>query len=141
MLLNRNHPYIGFEFDWIATDKNGDLAIISTAGFGPIPEVSLIWHDLLSEFPERIFKLPVIGSCRIIGEPGYCLDWKNYAERGFYAYDWNDMKECYDLMGLPGMPIRIEDISDKTMADAALAVKLDLLFKESKFIAVDCAVL
>jgi hypothetical protein len=37
----RNDQYVGLEFDWLAADSCGRLAVFSTAGFGPISCVAL----------------------------------------------------------------------------------------------------
>ncbi len=44
--MNSIHPRQGTEFDWIATDIDGKIALMSTAGFGSCP---------INESPIRVF--------------------------------------------------------------------------------------
>ena len=76
--------------------------------------------------------LPVQGTCRIVGSPGNCKDWEEYAKRGFYGYDWNHSKERYDLMSVPSNPLPLVNLGDSDLVAAAAAIRLDLTFKNTK---------
>ena len=69
----------GREFDWFAIDSEGNIALFSTAGEGPVPKLvteSYGEHDAISE----LFDSPNWGSSEV---------WSDYAALGFYVFDWN----------------------------------------------------
>ena len=68
----------GLEFDWFAQDAEGNIALFSTGGFGPVPSnVQLHYqgHDRAASSIE----LPQWGSLNV---------WKDYARQGLYVFDW-----------------------------------------------------
>ncbi len=43
--MNNTHPRQGTEFDWIATDVDGKIALMSSAGYGNCPSNETQWMD------------------------------------------------------------------------------------------------
>jgi hypothetical protein len=41
------HDFSNLEFDWLACDADGFVALFSSAGFGPVPEESVAMADAL----------------------------------------------------------------------------------------------
>lgn len=79
----------GREFDWFAIDKEGEIAIFSTAGEGGVPEVvveNFKVHDEISEMIE----LPNWGSSEV---------WDDFSRLGLIVFDW-------DLPGGPYLKVR-----------------------------------
>ena len=69
MEMPRAHPRWGIEFDWLAVDSRGQVALFTSAGYGAVPEAVLrnvpgvdeasqaiaaeaAWH-LMNTFQER----------------------------------------------------------------------------------------
>jgi hypothetical protein len=86
----RDHPWSGWEFDWLGIDRYGHVAVFSNAGCGPLPETV---NERLADVDaalDRADELPVIGSAVSDKNPeggNYSL-WYSYSAKGFYAYDW-----------------------------------------------------
>ena len=79
--MTREELY-GFEFDWFAIDKNNNIAFISSAGYGNIPDV-VIQHREDYDNIVGSFSTPHYGTMQI---------WDDYASYGLFVYDW----EIYD---------------------------------------------
>ncbi len=77
---------IGLEFDWLAVDGIGHLAVFSTAGWGPVP-VSVLSH--VDE--EKQFLDPTRPPAEV-------------AMRGFYVYDWKHWNGPYVRVAKPKVP-------------------------------------
>ena len=69
----------GFEFDWLAVDSAGQLAILSTSGEGFIPCSVATHYEQYSEVSD-LFGTPNIGTTKI---------WEDYANYGLFVYDWD----------------------------------------------------
>ena len=114
-----DHKYLGYEFDWLSTNTNGELAYFSTAGEGPIPEVLNeieLNYDLLGE----ILLLPKIGKADIINKGEYKIDdWYEVAIRGIYAYDWSYEIKQYLLIAKPHNVININEIFNEKLIKLA----------------------
>ncbi len=52
--MNSIHPRQGTEFDWIATDIDGKIALMPTAGFGSCPINESKWMDIMDQIVENI---------------------------------------------------------------------------------------
>ncbi|GAA4345901.1 hypothetical protein GCM10023185_00030 [Hymenobacter saemangeumensis] len=87
----------GMEFDWFATDATGDIGIFCFGGYGFIPKEVLLHHETHSKYANQI-PLPHFGSL---------LVWHDYAEFGFYVYDWNEEKRLYTRLAEPAQPLDV----------------------------------
>lgn len=76
----RNDSYLGLEFDWLAVDSFGRLAVFSTAGFGPVSSVALA----TAEKQEAAIKI-------LLTEHTYTENTDYLTSKTifpFYIYDW-----------------------------------------------------
>lgn len=122
--LPRDHPLWGREFDWLGIDRNGRVAVLSNAGYGPLPETvneRLADVDAVLELADE---LPVIGSAGNVENSGggdFSV-WYSYSAKGFYAYDWRVWGGPYRRLSSPTVPISIDRLPDQLQAVARLAV-------------------
>jgi len=96
----------GWQFEWFARDIDGHLAVLNSAGEGPIPGV--IWNHLreYNALATRINSLPTNESKLVFKGGGYCQDWLDYAGMGLFAFDYHDAKlGGYELMARPTSPV------------------------------------
>lgn len=110
----------GHDYSWYAIDDEGNVGFFTTAGEGPVPSwIRPDWADgVLDELrliPKhtRSVLLPRDGALHLPSfEPNPYNDWNEWASRGFYAYDWNDVHRNaaerihrYELISAPAIPI------------------------------------
>ncbi len=122
MLFNReitewndivNETY-DIEFDYVAVDKNGKLAIFSTFNRGFKPESVTESFEEFLKLDSLMETLPKLTETILRTESeGNYEDWKKYAELGFYAYDNRDVHrtnklEQYDIIYEPEKPLKLE---------------------------------
>jgi hypothetical protein len=120
-----SHPDIdGREFDWFAVDRKGCVALLATAGSGPVPllvRANYQEHDRVSEI------IPCInwGSDKV---------WDSYAAMGLYVYDWNH-RDKYLRRRVPHAPIL--DELRKALERIASMPCLDLDFEERESVVLE----
>lgn len=88
----------GREFDWFALDSGGNLALFSTAGEGFIPDPvidRLEKHEAISES----LPSPHVGSASV---------WNDYADQGFFVYDWSLPGGPYERRAVPTTPMAMQ---------------------------------
>ncbi|MCJ8351462.1 hypothetical protein [Moritella sp.] len=69
----------GREFDWFAIDSEGNISLFSTAGEGSIPCLVIESYAEHDDISERLDS-PNWGCSEV---------WSDYAQLGFYVFDWN----------------------------------------------------
>lgn len=114
--LEKAGTNLGEEFDWFAVDLSGFLAVFSNAGRGPVP--ASVWANRVpyNALVEACAKLPTAFAIEKVFEgSGTYSDWWNYAARGLYAFDFQDVHRtkplrAYDLMARPQLPIRANEL-------------------------------
>jgi len=123
------------EFDWLALDRDGHVALVSTAAAGDIPARIL---DAVSEedlFDADVFisGFPVVGRARSEGRgPGKCREWVEAARRGVFVYDWFPLSGPYERIVAPAKP-RV--FSQQELTDAVIE-PLDICFAEEAILVV-----
>jgi hypothetical protein len=68
----------GREFDWFAIDCEGQIALICTAGKGPVPREVRMNIPVYDSITEK-FETPNWGTENI---------WRDYGGLGFFVFDW-----------------------------------------------------
>jgi hypothetical protein len=109
---------MGTEFDWFAVDADGFVALMSSAGFGPIPDCVFERFDeqrRIEEFFTHLAGHPTMG------------DWDRMLESlsvsGVFVYDWKHWDGPYLRLGIPQLPQRIEGLGfPSELRDAFAAV-------------------
>ncbi len=122
--MPRAHPRWGIEFDWLGVDREGHVAVFTTAGYGPVPaDVNQHLADVDAAF-DRVKELPVTGSADNIMQrsaDGDYSDWYTYSAKGFYAYDWQVWDGPYQRLSTPTVPISISQLPAALLAIAHFA--------------------
>lgn len=98
----------GREFDWFAFDSEGNVALFSTGGEGPIPECVMHASEEHDSVADALHE-PNWGSPAV---------WSDYSKIGFFVFDWDRTQEVYAAKGVPvtsldsGLRERIGNISE-----------------------------
>ena len=119
---------LGFEYDWLAVDKDGHLGLFSTAGGGRAPQTFLADTDAHDAGLDALMASPPTTSARFFRQSKTGLDnaWKNAAERGVFAFDSDPSGAPYRLVAAPKAASTIDGVPAIT-AQAGGRVKLDHL--------------
>jgi len=122
------HPRWGVEFDWYGFDPAGNVAVFSSAGYGPVPLDVVDHAEALDGWYERRVLLPTLGACAASPqEGGDFSDWIGLAERGFYGFDWKVWEGPYRRLTVPARPATLADLPSDLRHLASL-VGLDVDF-------------
>ena len=103
---------LGFEYDWLACDGNGHVAMFSTAGGGYAPAEFLADTDAHSVAIDAILALPPTTAVRFAPElpDGYPNTWLLMAERGVFAFDSDTQGRPYRLVAAPENAIDVSSL-------------------------------
>lgn len=103
---------LGLEFDWLASDADGYVALFSTAGGGYAPDEFLRDTDAHDAAIDAILASPASTVARFAPElpPGLKNTWRMVAERGLFAFDSDPHGGPYRVVAAPADPIRIVDL-------------------------------
>lgn len=105
------------ELDWLAIDNKGQLGIFTSLLNAPIPNNVKSSFENYIDLSHRIDSAPKITSAIVeTRERGNFSDWVTYAEKGFFAFDFQDVyrsekKNQYDLIARPVRPMKIEEFN------------------------------
>jgi hypothetical protein len=121
---------LGFEFDWIASDADGHVALFSTAGGGYAPEEFLQNTDAHDAAIDAILASSPTTKIRLAPElaPGLQNTWRLVAERGVFAFDSDPHGGPYRLVAAPEVALRIAELPPPAAAVAGLLVFPHLRF-------------
>lgn len=100
---------LGFEFDWLAADAEGHVAMFSTAGGGYAPEAFLRDTNAHDEAIDALLASPASTTARLAPAlpPGMKNTWRDVAERGLFAFDSDVHGGPYRLVAAPEVPIKM----------------------------------
>lgn len=91
---------MGTEFDWFAADSDGFVALMSSAGHGPIPDCVFDRFDDQQQIEEYFAYL--------VGHP-LMDDWARMilllSPCGVFVYDWKHWDGPCRRQGLPSVPV------------------------------------
>lgn len=133
--MKPTHKFLGTEFDWLATDLDGHVAMFSTGGRGPIPGLLASSGTYLDCVLERILALHIRGDAPTV--LSYPRDWFEVARRGLFAYDWKWNSNLYEIEARPLVPLTVGEIEDVEVRDITSRVQLPIRFASAKFISPD----
>ena len=134
MIRRHIHELSGLEFDWLACDADGFVAMLSSAGFGAVPEEAVATADALETALDRIKLLPVTGEATSISGMTSPDDWIAAARRGVFAFDWEHARDRYRIEGLPSRAIRVDEIADVALRDAVSRVRIPVVFSDVRWL-------
>ncbi|WP_437719848.1 hypothetical protein [Sorangium sp. So ce861] len=103
---------LGLEFDWLASDADGYVALFSTAGGGYAPDEFLRDTDAHDAAIDAVLAWPASTVARFAPElpPGLKNTWRLVAERGLFAFDSDPHGGPYRMVAAPADPVRIFDL-------------------------------
>jgi hypothetical protein len=134
---SRAHPRWGIEFDWLAVDEQGHVAVFSSSGSGPVPAAVNAAAAAVDSAVDVIAALEVIGGYTdvsgCVAEDGDYTDWYLFSSQGFYAFQWDLWDGPYIRICSPTRPITISELSP-TIAQPAKLVQFNGAFAESDIV-------
>ncbi|MES2057000.1 MAG: hypothetical protein V4564_13775 [Pseudomonadota bacterium] len=105
------------DFVWLASDPDGQLAAMITAGSGPMPDALLAAFEELPDLESWMLGLPHIADAILlvdVPDPASC---RALSEKGLFVYDWTDIhrptSQClnaYELVARPSVTLRLEEL-------------------------------
>ena len=125
------HPFNRVEYDWLATDLDGFVANISTAGFGPIPQAVEDAAIDFAQVDDRLSRLPEV--CNVdpdVGGPYQTKELLDIARRGIFVYDWAHTPGVYQVVGRPMVPLPANEFGDLVVQAWAANITLPIRFSE-----------
>lgn len=128
----------GIEYDWLASDEEGQVGLFSTAGGGCAPAELLRDTDAHDAAIDAILALPASTAATFAPAlaPGLPNTWKMVAERGLYAFDCDPNGGPYRLVAAPLAPIRVDSLP-ASAADVASRLRLGVRFEVQSVVTSD----
>jgi hypothetical protein len=120
----------GLDFDWLASDAGGFVALFSTAGGGYVPERILRNTDAQCSALDAILALPQTTAARFAPDlPEHLSNiWRLAAERGVFAFDSDFSGGDYRLVAAPETPVLAT-----ALPAVVAALVLDLRYPDIRF--------
>jgi hypothetical protein len=116
-----DHSWLRSEFDWLATDQTGRVALISTAGVGPVPQTIADQPDYPENMQDQLLLLlPVLGVARLAD--AYPREWAAIAERGVWVYDWSHTRRAYLCQVSPSSAVYTDALPEVVRNLASMAL-------------------
>lgn len=110
MDLPHAHPRWGVNFEWLAVDATGQLAVF-TGGYGPVPPNLVVRELEVDSSMSVLMDQPVVGPARdVVAIPGDMSSWLAWSARGFHAYTWYDRRGPYVRVCTPSMPLHLREL-------------------------------
>ena len=108
----------GTEHDWLAVDRDGNVALFSTAGGSAAPPAYLRNIDGYVEAIDAILALP--GPTGVAPQPPrWDNTWREVADRGLFAYDGDYNRGPYRLLERPALAVAVNALSPAIAAVCA----------------------
>jgi len=120
----------GLEYDWLASDADGNVGFFSTAGGGYVPEGFLHEGPAFDAAIQAILAAPASTLARFAPmlSSGYTNTWHLMAERGVFAFDSDFHGGPYRLVASPEVPVQARDLSG-----AAVPVLMRVVLRGLRF--------
>lgn len=122
---------------WLATDIEGNVAALVTAGEGSIPQAVLDQLFPIEEIGMLVMELPLVTAARLRVPLPRPDDFLDLAGRGIFAYDWSDIHRtlsqamhAYELIAVPEMPVKATDLPAE-VATIAQTVVFETRFEDT----------
>jgi hypothetical protein len=134
-MMIHEHEYLRAEFDWLASDEDGLVAYLSTAGFGPLPKEVIEVAEQLEGLLSRVIEMTPRGEGIPVSGVLNPRDWMDAAARGFYAYDWSSINKRYELVAMPSSPLHMSEITNSELRMLVARIRLPVRLVEARYIA------
>lgn len=105
------------DFEWYAVDCKGQVAFLTSAGFGEVPLIVFRDKSAYYEAAESFKSLPIRGGHVLFARGSY--DWSSWIKaacQGLFGYDWSASTgqyvpgQPYELMATPEKPLILADL-------------------------------
>jgi hypothetical protein len=93
------------ELDWFAADESGFVALMSSAGYGPIPDCVFQKFEQQRQIEEQFSKLVGFSTSGDLIRAKRSL-----SKLGVFSYDWKHWKGPYRRIGFPLRPRRMDTL-------------------------------
>ena len=125
-----------FEFDWFAIDEGDRLGMFSSFNTGYIPKIVKKSRTTYNQLFAAIEQLESQFVGIVNNTKGESNGWVEYSERGFYAFDFQDVHrkiklDQYDLISMPKGDVRLRNLNLKSEL-VELLPRFDLSFDAPK---------
>ena len=128
---------------WLACDTFGRLAVLITAGCGPVPAAVFEGPVDIFDIEERLCALPYNGTIRLRLSATDVPSFTALAERGLFVFDWSDIHKvganqtnAYELMATPSAPRHLPDLADD-LRRTAERVRLDVDLMQTEWLTIE----
>lgn len=118
----------GYEYDWLAHDRVGFVAMFSTAGGGVAPDVFLNDTGAHDRAIDAILELPPTTEAELATElrSGLPNRWKAMALRGFFSFDADPNGGPYRLESAPAVPLLLSQLP-QSVASVVMTIRFTML--------------
>jgi hypothetical protein len=113
------------DFVWLASDPDGQLAAMITAGCGPMPDALLAAFEELPNLEGRMCDLPRIAEAILLVDVPNPASYRELSEKGLFVYDWTDIHrsksqhiDAYELVARPSVTLRLDELPPDLRAAA-----------------------
>lgn len=114
----------GWDWGWLASDREGHLGLFYTGGHGAVPLAALA-ASYPEDVEQQLQALPQMSDARLLVSRPDMTSFVGPAERGIFVYDWSDQRTgAYELAAMPYRPRTLEQLAPE-LADAARAVRFN----------------
>lgn len=118
------------DFEWYALDRKGQIAILTSAGFGAIPLVVFRDKTMYYEVAAYFRSLPLRCDHKLLAKKSVdCSFWIEQAWSGLFGYDWNVAAGQY----VPGAPYELIAAPEKPLTVLELPTDLQLWISIIRF--------
>jgi hypothetical protein len=108
-----NQDIVALEYDWLAVDAEGLVALFSTAGGGYAPAALLADTDAFDAAIATVLSMPgstTTATCTRELPVDLINTWKLVAERGLFAFDSDPPGGPYRLIAAPTRPVCLQEL-------------------------------
>lgn len=103
--MKKRTDFLGTELDWFARDSEDFVALMSSAGYGPIPDCVFERFDQQRQIQE--FLAGLAGQRRMAQ---WDQMFHSLPMAGVFVYDWRLWNGPYWRRGLPSVPRQLEQL-------------------------------
>jgi hypothetical protein len=126
------------DYEWVASDSIGQVAVFTTGGPGPIPTWVLENRAYAERLLALLHDLPVRGGHALHIDVPRPDDFVRFAQQGMHSYDWRDVHRVretatgmYEICARPVRAITVADLADECRAFFQQLTFRDLRFDRS----------
>jgi hypothetical protein len=129
----RPEDLLGREFDWLACDAAGEVALFCTAGGGYPPNVFVGAIDEFDAALDGLLRLSASTTGTFVEDAIDERVWKPAVERGLYIFDSDVDGGPYRRVGMPKVPVRVLSLP-LILREVFERIRLPIHFRDSNAI-------